>query len=116
MSQIDSIIQEFVKKRVGGVVVFDIEGKVIYEDERIVISEKARKSFAKRRPEMDEDDKVWEFTDTEYGKYYRIETAALKFDGTVYQCHLFTDVSDYANLFQEQHHGQALPALRSMPG
>ena len=101
MLQIDSLIQKFVKNRVGGVIVFDSGGKLIYEDKRIVISEKARKSFAKRRPEIDEERKVWEFTDVDDGKYYRIETDTIDFQGAMYQCHLFTDVSDYANLFQD---------------
>ena len=101
MPRIDRLIQEFVKSRVGGVIVFDAAGGMIYADERIVMSEKAKRSFDRRRPEIDETRKVWEFTDTEDGKYYRIETAAIDFEGGVYQCHLFTDVSDYATLFQD---------------
>lgn len=101
MLQIDSLIQEFVRKRVGGVIVFDSGGNLIYEDDRIAISEKARNSFVKRRPAIDEEKKVWEFTDNDNGKYYRIETATIDFEGATYQCHLFTDVSDYAGLFQD---------------
>lgn len=98
---IDKIIQNFVKNRVGGVIVIDSSGKPIYEDSRIILSEKAEKSFIKRRPAFDEESKTWEFTDVETGKYYRVETSTVSMDGKSFQCHLFTDVSDYAGLFQD---------------
>ena len=97
---IDKAIQEFVKDRVGGVIVNDDNGNILYKDKRIILSDKAKESWVRKRPAMD-DRKCWEFTDLEDGKYYRVETASVNIDGTEYQCHLFTDVSDYATLFQD---------------
>ena len=101
MLMIDKIIQNFVKNRVGGVIVIDSEGELIYEDSRIILSEKGTRSFLKRRPPIDEEAKTWEFTDAQTGKYYRVETSTVSSEGKHFQCHLFTDVSDYAGLFQD---------------
>lgn len=101
MSMIDKVIQIFVKNRVGGVIVIDSSGNLIYEDSRIILSERATASFLKRCPDINEEGKTWEFTDPENGKYYRVETSTVKCEGKSFQCHLFTDVSDYAGLFQD---------------
>ena len=101
MAMIDKVIQNFVKNRVGGVIVIDSLGDMIYVDSRIVLSQKATGSFLKRRPSMDEDSKTWEFTDVQTGKYYRVESSTVICEGKSFQCHLFTDVSDYAGLFQD---------------
>ncbi len=101
MTMVDQVIQNFVKNRVGGVIVIDSSGTLIYEDSRIILSDKATKSFLKRCPDINEESKTWEFTDAETEKYYRIETSAVRCDGKIFQCHLFTDVSDYAGLFQD---------------
>ncbi|MBR5115922.1 MAG: hypothetical protein IK096_02545, partial [Lachnospiraceae bacterium] len=101
MGQIDKIIQSFVKNRVGGVMVFDANGEMLYEDPRINLSDKAKLSFLDQRPKVYEDNMAWEFTDTQKKTYFRIETSSVRVDHEVYQCHLFTDVSDYASLFQD---------------
>ena len=101
MDRIDKVIQQFVKRRVGGVIVFNRDGDMIYEDSRIILSDKEKTTFIRRRPSIDEESKSWEFTDIETDKYYRVETSSIKSGGEVYQCHLFTDVSDYASLFQD---------------
>ena len=101
MEHVDEIIQSFVKNRIGGVMVLDQSGKVVYRDERILLSEKALLSFLRRRPGIDEAGRTWEFSDSISGKYYRVETYTVPNRGREYQCHLFTDVSDYASLFQD---------------
>ena len=100
MTVIDEVIKDFVKDRVGGVIVNDAQGSVCYQDARIRLSFKGMESWQRKRPELDER-KTWEFTDAETGQYYRVETAMIEKDGGCYQCHLFTDVSDYASLFQD---------------
>ena len=98
--RIEKAIQTFVKHRIGGVIVCDGEDTIIYQDARIILSDHARSLWVKRKPGVDEE-KSWEFSDVEDGKYYRIESASVHMEGEVYQCHLFTDVSDYATLFQD---------------
>ena len=97
---IDRAIQSFVRHRVGGVIVNTVEGEILYFDKRIVISDHALAAWQKRRPSADEE-KCWEFSDAEADKYYRIETASVQEGDCVLQCHLFTDVSDYASLFKD---------------
>lgn len=100
MTAIDESIKEFVKDRVGGVIVNGTDGDIFYQDSRIVLSTKGVDTWNRKRPMMNER-KTWEFTDVDAGKYYRVETATISKSGTDYQCHLFTDVSDYATLFQD---------------
>ncbi len=100
MESIDDAIREFVKNRVGGVIVNDPDGKICYQDSRIVLSSKGIESWNRKRPLINER-KTWEFTDIEADKYYRIETATVATVSNTYQCHLFTDISDYATLFQD---------------
>ncbi|MCR5452895.1 MAG: GGDEF domain-containing protein [Lachnospiraceae bacterium] len=100
MTAVDEAIKEFVKDRVGGVIVNYGSGEICYQDSRIELSEKGRESWERRRPLLDER-RTWEFTDADIGKYYRVETASITVEDTIYQCHLFTDVSDYATLFQD---------------
>ena len=45
--------------------------------------------------------KSWELTDTDSGKYYRILGSAADCSGETVFCHHITDVSDYADLYQE---------------
>ena len=97
---IDKAIQAFVKNRVGGVIVNDRDGEILYKDKRIILSDKGKGLFNKKRPAVDEL-KTWEFTDMDSGKYYRVETAFVEVDNEGCQCHLFTDVRDYATLFQD---------------
>ncbi len=97
---IDHAIKTFVQHRVGGVIVSDENGEIIYTDPRIILSEHALQTFHKRRPSMD-DERCWELSDTESEKYYRVETASVEEGGRRLQCHLFTDVSDYATLFKD---------------
>lgn len=98
--RIEKAIQTFVKHRIGGVIVNNEEGTILYQDSRIILSERARTAWARRKPGIEEE-KKWEFSDLEDAKYYRIETASVQIDDELYQCHLFTDVSDYATLFQD---------------
>ncbi len=100
MNTIDEAIKEFVKDRVGGMIVNDENGNICYRDSRIVLSEESLKNFNRKRPSP-EDRKTWEYTDRDSGKYYRVESASVNKEGNVYQCHLFTDISDYATLFQD---------------
>ncbi len=100
MNTIDDVIREFVKDRVGGVIVNDTKGTICYQDSRIVLSEKGIETWNRKRPMIDER-KTWEFTDLGSEKYYRIETATIYAKEEAYQCHLFTDISDYATLFQD---------------
>ncbi len=100
MSKVDEAIREFVKDRVGGVIVNDAEGNVLYQDPRLIFSEKGMRSWKRKRPPVD-DRKTWEFTDFESMKYYRAETGSVKIGAEIYQCHLLTDISDYASLFQD---------------
>ena len=100
MTTIDEAIKEFVKDRVGGVIVNGKDGEIFYQDARIVLSAKGAEAWNRKRPTMDER-KTWEFTDVDAGKYYRVETATIHTQKDSYQCHLFTDVSDYATLFQD---------------
>lgn len=97
---IDHAIKSFVQRRVGGVIVSNEEGEIIYTDPRIILSAHALKTFQKRKPSMD-DERTWELSDLESEKYYRVETASVVEDGNRLQCHLFTDVSDYASLFKD---------------
>lgn len=98
---IDNVIRHFVKHRIGGVIVISRDEKLLYKDDRIVLSDKSFDAFMLRRPDFDEVRKSWEFADPENGKYYRIETAMVSEDSEDFQCHHFTDVSDYATLFQD---------------
>lgn len=97
---IDRAIKSFVQHRVGGVIVSNEAGEIIYTDPRIILSENALQTFHKRKPSMD-DERTWELSDVESEKYYRVETATVKEKGERLQCHLFTDVSDYATLFKD---------------
>lgn len=97
---IDRAIKSFVQHRVGGVIVINEAGEIVYTDPRIILSDHAKKTFLKRRPSMD-DERCWELSDMESEKYYRVETGTVSEDGTRLQCHLFTDVSDYASLFKD---------------
>ena len=97
---IDHAIKRFVQHRVGGVIVSNEDGEIIYTDPRIILSKHALKTFQKRRPALD-DEKTWELSDMESEKYYRVETATVVEEGNKLQCHLFTDVSDYASLFKD---------------
>ena len=99
--EIDRIIKQFVKQRVGGVLVLNCAGEIIYKDERIPLSDKDVATFVKRCPDFDEVKSNWDFADAEHGKYYQIETATIKEADADYQCHLFTDVSEYAELCRE---------------
>ncbi len=100
METIDDAIREFVKNRVGGVIVNEESGRICYQDSRILLSPKGIESWNRKRPLINER-KTWEFTDLEADKYYRIETATVTTATNTYQCHLFTDISDYATLFQD---------------
>ena len=100
MTPIDEAIKEFVKERIGGVTVNGEDGEIFYQDSRIVLSSKGVETWNRKRPMMNER-KTWEFTDMDAGKYYRVETATVNTSKLDYQCHLFTDVSDYATLFQD---------------
>ena len=97
---IDHAIRSFVQHRVGGVIVVDESDEIIYSDPRIILSEPATKVFRKRKPQMDEE-RCWELSDPESEKYYRVESASVEEEGKRLQCHLFTDVSDYASLFKD---------------
>ncbi|MBO6108136.1 MAG: diguanylate cyclase [Eubacterium sp.] len=97
---IDRAIKSFVQHRVGGVIVSDEKDEIIYSDPRIILSDHALRTFKKRKPSMD-DEKTWELSDTDSSKYYRVETATVTEEGARLQCHLFTDVSDYASLFKD---------------
>ena len=44
MEAIDRVIQRFVKNRVGGVIVIDEKGDMIYEDSRILLSERSERT------------------------------------------------------------------------
>ena len=99
-SRIDRAIKRFVRHRVGGVIVSNEQGEIIYTDPRIILSDRAVQTFQKRKPPMNEE-RCWELSDPESEKYYRVETATVKEKGELLQCHLFTDVSDYATLFND---------------
>ena len=77
MVDIDRIIQSFVKNRIGGVMVFDEAGELIYEDPRISLSEKSKLSFLDQRPSINEDNMSWEFTDTQKKTYFVGKTSVM---------------------------------------
>ena len=59
---IDRAIKSFVQHRVGGVIVSNEKGEIIYTDPRIILSDQARMTCKKRKPSMD-DERCWELSD-----------------------------------------------------
>ena len=99
MDKIDKIMHSFIMRSVGDFLILDESGKIVFEDPRIGISEEAKKRFLEQKPDMQSEDMEWEFADDQ--KYFRIKTSLVQKGDSTYQCHQFTDVSDYAGLFQD---------------
>ena len=101
--KIDNITDNFLKNDIGGIIVTSADLEILYCDARTALSDNVKKRIAGHSTHMPPSVscKSWELTDTASGKYYRIMTSAADCDGETVYCHHITDVSDYADLYQE---------------
>ncbi len=99
----DSIIKQFIQNEVGGIVLTDTKGNIIYADKNVPVCEQLKKQLERRgeRALTTQKSCPWEFTDSKTKKFYRVQTSAQQQEDKTVYCHILVDVSDYANLYQD---------------
>ncbi len=97
---IEHIVDDFLKNEIGGIIITDIDDKIVYSDERLRLPEKVIQRFLHRAPLLKDNGerKLWELTDSDNNRYFRIITVCKEYDGKKYICHCLSDVSELADL------------------
>lgn len=95
---IKRLVDDFVSTDIGGMIVTDENDDIVFSEEDLTDHLKNR--FLARLPHLTRpgDKKLWELTDANAERYYRILTAVKEQDGALYRCHCLTDVSELADL------------------
>ncbi len=97
------LVDEFVKTEIGGVMVTDDAGSILYSDNKAKLSDHTLKRFLARLPQLncEGERRTWELTESDGGKYYRILSVAKVYDGKLCRFHCLSDVSDLADLSKD---------------
>ena len=97
---IEQVVNEFIKREIGGIIVTGESGNILYSDSNMKLSPHTLKRFLNRLPRLDKDGdrKKWELTESDGGKYYSITSAAKLYDGGLCRVHCISDVSELADL------------------
>ncbi len=101
--RIDELMLRFFREDVGGVLIVDEAGEVLYSDERS--KEIVRQSPLWKRacppPRVGQRGEVWDLPNRSTGKPFMVTTSTFEEDGRLVQLHHFADSSLYMELFRD---------------
>ena len=101
--RIDDLLLRFFRDDVGGILVVNSRGEIVYEDERSArIRREAMRWKSMCPPPMEgQRGEIWDLPNATDGKPYMVTTSTFIEDGEMIQVHHFTDSSVYMELFRD---------------
>ena len=100
---LDQVILRFFRKDIGGLLITDDTGKVIYEDEKtsFIQLEKTNWKAACPAPRPGQTCETWDLLRSEPKKTYMVTTSTYSDRGGIKQIHFLVDISLYMDLYRE---------------
>ncbi len=94
----EELLEDFITKKIGVIVVTDAEGNIVRKSEGFGFSEKTEMHWRLGIPEFEDNGKCseWDFVDEDSQKYYNVTTAVYKTDEGVFQYHFLFDNTECA--------------------
>ena len=101
--ELNDIILRFFLEDVGGILITDSEGKVIFEDSKahLVRQENTNWSAACPPPREGQRGERWDLLHKDSGKTYMVVSSTLPEEGRTLQLHHLADSSEYIELFHK---------------
>ena len=99
----DAYILSFFKDSIGGLLITDADGRILYEDKKtaFVRQEKTSWETASPQPAVGQEGEVWELLRPECKKTYMVISSTYEKDGSLIQMHYLTDTSIYTDLYRD---------------
>ena len=103
---INDLILRFFRDDIGGILITDSNGEIIYDDEKAARIRRESKSWKVACPPMRQDQKaeVWELHSSDSGITYMVLTSTFSEKGTMLQIHSFLDINHYTELLRDMNH------------
>ena len=101
--ELSDVVLRFFLEDVGGVLITDAEGNVIYEDAGTGFINRENTNWATACPPPREDQRGerWDLLDKDSGMSYMVVTSSFAQNGRLLQLHHVTDSSEYMGLFRD---------------
>jgi len=101
--RVDDMILRFFKEDVGGLLIVNARGEVLYEDARSAEIYRQAKRWQRFCPPPAEGQRgeEWDLPNVEGSRPYMVTTSTFVEDGELIQVHYFTDNSVYIELFRD---------------
>ena len=99
----DDLILRFFRDDIGGILIVDAEGNVLYEDAKtaFVQREKTNWKTACPPPRPDQHGEMWDLLRAENGKTYMVTSSAYQQEGGLIRIHYLVDTSLYMDLYRD---------------
>ncbi len=101
--ELNDIILRFFLEDVGGILITDSEGKVVFEDAkaRCIRQENTNWASACPLPREGQRGERWDLLQRDSGRAYMVVTSTLREEGRTLQLHHLVDSSEYMELFRD---------------
>ena len=99
----EQAILRFFREDVGGILITDEDGTVLYADGKaaFIKEEKTNWKYACPKPRPDQKAETWDLLYPEKGKTYMVITSAIQEEDGIRQIHLLVDTSLYMGLYRD---------------
>ncbi len=102
-ANLDQIILRFFREDIGGILITDAKGEILYSDEKSVFVKQDKTNWraACPPPRPDQKSELWDLLCTSGGETYMVITSAFQEAEDTLQIHLLIDTSVYMSLYRE---------------
>ena len=99
----DGAILRFFRDDIGGILITDESGRVVYEDEKtaFIRTEKTNWKAACPHPRPDQRGEAWDLLHSESGRTYMVITSTITDESGQKQIHHLVDTSVYMGLYRD---------------
>ena len=100
---IDGLILHFFRDDIGGILITDEKGAVLYEDQKtaFIRKEKTNWKVACPPPRLDQKGEMWDLLHSDSGKTFMVTTSTFEENGEMIQVHHLMDTSLYMSLYRD---------------
>lgn len=102
-ANLDQIILQFFREDIGGILITDANGEILYSDEKsaFVKQEKSNWHAACPLPRKDQKSELWDLLRSSTGETYMVITSSFQEAEGTLQIHLLIDTSVYMGLYRD---------------
>ena len=102
-NDLDSLILRFFRDDVGGILITNASGEVLYEDEKSMFVTRETTNWKFACPPVDEGQKgeMWDLLHKDTGKTYMVTTSTMPFENGLAQVHHLVESSVYMEIYRD---------------